>query len=164
LGWGSEPPKPGAPWKRKHPKDPANPKPPIYKLHGIPIRRVLTDRGSTYRSHLFAAACRELGPKHSFTRPCRPRTNGKAERVASARRRCPAGKGCAFGFPLLSDIQTLTREWAYARSYQSSTHRASYLPAFLHDYNFHRPHSALHHLPPSSRLPRPADNVLTNDS
>lgn len=114
----------------------------FYHVHGIPIRRVLTDRGSTYRSHLFAATCRELGLKHSFTRPYRPQTNGKAERF----------------------IQTLAREWAYARSYDSSDERASYLPAFLHDYNFHRPHAALHHLPPASRLPKSAANVLMYDS
>ena len=57
-------------------------------------------------------------------------------------------------------IQTFVREWAYARSYDSSDHRATFLPHFLHDYNFHRPHAALHHLPPSSRLPKSADNVL----
>jgi len=114
----------------------------FYKEHGIPIHRVLTDRGSTYRSKLFAHTCRELGLKHSFTKPYRPQTNGKAERF----------------------IQTLTREWAYARSYDSSDERATYLPLFLHDYNFHRPHSALHLLPPASRLPLTADNLLTINS
>jgi transposase InsO family protein len=114
----------------------------FYKDHDIPIQRVLTDRGSTYRSKLFAQTCRELGIKHSFTRPYRPQTNGKAERF----------------------IQTLSREWAYARSYDSSDQRARFLPLFLHDYNFHRPHSALHHLPPSSRLPKSADNLLKYNS
>ena len=114
----------------------------FYQDHGIPIRRLLTDRGSTYRSKLFAAACRELGLKHSFTRPYRPQTNGKAERF----------------------IQTITREWAYARSYDSSVHRASFLTPFLHDYNFHRPHSALNSLSPSSRLPITADNVSRYNS
>ena len=99
----------------------------FYSAHGITIQRVLTDRGSTYRSKLFAAACRQLGLRHLFTRPYRPQTNGKAERF----------------------IQTITREWAYARSYDSSDHRATYLPYYLHDYNFHRPHSALKSLPPS---------------
>jgi transposase InsO family protein len=112
------------------------------KDHGITIRRLLTDRGSTYRSKLFAAACQQLRIKHRFTRPYRPQTNGKAERF----------------------IQTLTREWAYARSYDTSDHRASFLLPFLHDYNFHRPHSALHSLPPSSRLPNTADNVSRYNS
>lgn len=114
----------------------------FYSSHGIKIQRLLTDRGCTYRSKLFAASCRELGLKHSFTKPYRPQTNGKAERF----------------------IQTITREWAYARSYNSSYHRATYLPHYLHDYNFHRPHSALLSLPPSSRLPKTADNVSRYNS
>ena len=109
----------------------------FYQDHGITIARVLTDRGPTYRSKLFAAACLQLGLKHKFTKPYRPQTNGKAERF----------------------IQTITREWAYARTYDSSDHRATFLPLYLHDYNFHRPHSALKSLPPSSRLPNTADNL-----
>ena len=114
----------------------------FYKEHGIQITRLLTDRGSTYRSKLFAKTCLELGIKHRFTRPYRPQTNGKAERF----------------------IQTITREWAYARNYDSSDHRATFLPHYLHDYNFHRPHSALNYLPPSSRLPDTADNVSRRNS
>ena len=114
----------------------------FYKAHGIHIQRILTDRGSTYRSKLFAHACQQLGIKHRFTRPYRPQTNGKAERF----------------------IQTITREWACARSYDSSDHRATFLPLYLHDYNFHRPHSALNSLPPSSRLPKIADNVSRYNS
>jgi len=114
----------------------------FYKDHGIKIERLLTDRGSTYRSKLFAATCRDLGLQHRFTRPYRPQTNGKAERF----------------------IQTITREWAHARSYDSSDHRATFLNYYLHDYNFHRPHSALNSLPPSSRLPKTADNVSRYNS
>ena len=114
----------------------------FYQDHGIAIQAVLTDRGSSYRSNLFAAACHQLGLQHRFTRPYRPQTNGKAERF----------------------IQTLTREWAYARPYDSSDHRASCLPLYLHDYNFHRPHSALHFLPPASRLPQTSDNVSRYNS
>jgi transposase InsO family protein len=98
----------------------------FYKAHGIRIQRLLTDRGFTYRSKLFASACQQLGLKHRFTKPYRPQTNGKAERF----------------------IQTITREWADARSYNSSDHRASFLPHFLCDYNYCRPHSALNSLPP----------------
>src|SRR5882672_9050303 len=114
----------------------------FYSAHGITIQAVLTDRGSSYRSKLFAAACKNLGLRHLFTRPYRPQTNGKAERF----------------------IQTLTREWAYARSYNSSDHRAQCLPLYLHDYNFHRPHSSLHAQPHSSRLPKSADNVSRYNS
>jgi len=114
----------------------------FYAAHGIRIQRLLTDRGSTYRSKVFAATCRQLGIAHRFTRPYRPQTNGKAERF----------------------IQTITREWAYARPYNSSNHRATFLPHYLHDYNFHRPHSALNSLPPSSRLPQTADNLSRYNS
>jgi transposase InsO family protein len=114
----------------------------FYHDHGITIQAVLTDRGSSYRSKLFAAACHQLGLHHHFTKPYRPQTNGKAERF----------------------IQTITREWAYARSYDSSDHRATFLPHYLHDYNFHRPHSALHSKPPASRLPKTADNVSRYNS
>ncbi len=114
----------------------------FYTAHGISIQAVLTDRGSAYRSNLFASTCKNLGLKHLFTKPYRPQTNGKAERF----------------------IQTLTREWAYARSYDSSDHRAHCLPLYLHDYNFHRPHSALLYKTPSSRLPQTADNVSRYNS
>ena len=114
----------------------------FYKAHGIKIRRILTDRGSSYRSKNFAAACQKLRITHHFTRPYRPQTNGKAERF----------------------IQTITREWAYARPYKSSNHRATFLPHFLFDYNYHRPHSALLNLPPTSRLPPSANNVLRINS
>jgi transposase InsO family protein len=56
-------------------------------------------------------------------------------------------------------IQAITREWAYARSYESSNQRAAFLPLYLHDYIFHRPHSALNARPPASRLPKTADNL-----
>jgi Integrase core domain len=38
---------------------------------------------------------------------------------------------------------TLEREWAYARPYNSNQQRLDTLPAWLHDYNHHRPHRAL---------------------
>jgi len=59
-----------------------------------------------------------------------PRTNGKAERF----------------------IQTLLREWAYARPYRLSRERRAWLPRWLHYYNFHRPHTSLQRRPPISRL------------
>lgn len=102
-----------------------------YRSLGIRIQRVLTDNGGCYRSAVFARACRRLGLKHRRTKPYTPRTNGKAERW----------------------IQTALREWAYARAYENSSQRADYLPAWIHQYNWHRPHSAIGYLPPISRLP-----------
>jgi transposase InsO family protein len=101
-----------------------------YAALGVRIQRVLTDNGSAYRFRLFARTCQALGIKHSFTRPYRPQTNGKAERF----------------------IQTCLREWAYARTYANSAERTSWLPAFLAYYNSRRPHSALGYKPPASRL------------
>jgi transposase InsO family protein len=97
---------------------------------GVVIERVMTDNGSAYVSHAHAAACRKLGLRHLRTRPYRPRTNGKAERF----------------------IQTLLREWAYGRIYGSSAERTAQLPRWLDHYNFKRPHGALAHKPPGTRL------------
>ena len=111
----------------------------FFLRHGIKIKSILTDNGSSYRSKLFAEACAKLHLKHLFTRPYRPQTNGKAERF----------------------IQTLTREWAYGCCFQNSDQRTHYLPFYLHDYNWHRPHTSLNRLPPTSRLPFTADNLLS---
>ena len=101
-----------------------------YAALGVKIRRILTDNGSAYRSRQFARTCQALGIRHSFTRPYRPQTNGKAERF----------------------IQTCLREWAYARTYNNSAERTAWLPAFLAYYNTRRPHSALGFRPPASRI------------
>jgi transposase InsO family protein len=106
---------------------------------GIKAQRIMSDNGPCYISKNFAAYLRSLGLRHVRTRPYTPKTNGKAERF----------------------IQTSLREWAYARSYQHSTLREALLPEFLHFYNWHRPHSALNYLPPTSRLPLSQDNLLT---
>jgi len=49
-------------------------------------------------------------------------------------------------------IQTLLRDWAYAASYPSSDHRRRALPAWIRYYNEQRPHGALGHKTPASRL------------
>jgi transposase InsO family protein len=102
----------------------------FFATHGVKVERVMTDNGSPYRSQLHAQACRELGLRHLRTQPYRPRTNGKAERF----------------------IQTLLREWAYARLFHTSAERTATLQPWLNHYNFTRPHGALGHKPPGSRL------------
>lgn len=97
---------------------------------GVRIERVMTDNGTGYKK-LFEAACQELGIRHIRTRPYTPKTNGKAERF----------------------VQTSLREWAYAQPYESSAQREAALQFSLHQYNWHRPHSALNHQPPMSRIP-----------
>lgn len=60
-----------------------------FALARVTVPRILSDNGSCYRSHTHATACRRLGIRHSFTRPYRPRTNGKAERfIQTLSRRC----------------------------------------------------------------------------
>lgn len=111
-----------------------------YAALGVRVQRVLTDNGSAYRSKLFARTCQALGIRHSFTRPYRPQTNGKAERF----------------------IQTCLREWAYARRYANSAERTAWLSAFLAYYNTRRPHSALGYKSPASRLG--GNNLLQLDT
>jgi transposase InsO family protein len=98
---------------------------------GITVERVLSDNGACYRSDAHALACLELGiTRHLFTRPYRPRTNGKAERF----------------------IQTLINRWAYGAIYGSSAERTATLPGWLTHYNFRRRHGSLGHKPPGARL------------
>jgi transposase InsO family protein len=105
----------------------------------VRVRRVLTDNGSAFRSKDFAKACRRLGIRHSFTRPYRPQTNGKAERF----------------------IQSALREWAYGIPYNHSMERTDMLERWIHHYNWHRPHQGIKGLAPISRLARSENNLLT---
>ncbi len=97
---------------------------------GISLEAVMSDNGSCYRSGAHAEACSELGIRHLFTRPYRPRTNGKAERF----------------------IQTLTDKWAYGAVYGNSAERTRALPGWLSHYNFRRQHGSLAKRPPAARL------------
>ena len=106
---------------------------------GVPIQRVLTDNGMSFRSGQFGAACLELGISQKFTRAYRPQTNGKAERF----------------------IQSALREWAYGRAYRNSDQRRAALPIWNHFYNWHRPHHGINLMPPMSRLSLPRKNLLT---
>jgi transposase InsO family protein len=111
-----------------------------YEGLGIGIRRVLTDNGPCYKANRFAHTCRQLNLKHRRTRPYTPRTNGKAERF----------------------IKTAINEWAYASTFQNSADRTASLPAWTHQYNWHRPHASLNQLPPISRAPLDDNNLLTH--
>ena len=53
----------------------------FYARHGIVVERLLTDNGGAYRSTVHAIACKTMGIRHLRTRPYRPQTNGKAERL-----------------------------------------------------------------------------------
>lgn len=103
-----------------------------FAAQGIKIKALLTDNGTGYRSHRFREACLQARISHHRTRPYTPRTNGKAERF----------------------IQSLLREWAYARTYRSSSQRADVLPIWIRFYNEDRPHASLGYLSPISRRPQ----------
>ena len=102
----------------------------FYAAHGITVERVMSDNGACYRSVAHAVVCRALGLRHLRTQPYRPRTNGKAERF----------------------IRTLLAGWAHGPIYGSSHERTAALDGWLWTYNHRRPHGALSHKPPTTRL------------
>jgi transposase InsO family protein len=97
---------------------------------GVTVHRVLSDNGGAYRSFLWRDTCAELGVTPKRTRPYRPQTNGKIERFH----------------------RTLTEGWAFKKFYNSESARLAALPAWVHQYNHHRPHSAVGKAPPITRL------------
>ncbi|OUM00622.1 integrase [Variovorax sp. JS1663] len=109
-----------------------------YRSLGVTVERLLTDNGSAFRSKEFAKACQQLGIRHRFTRPCRPQTNGKAERF----------------------IQSALREWADGFIYQNSSERTQALDHWLH-HNWHRPHQGIGGVAPMTRLNKSRKNLLT---
>lgn len=101
----------------------------FFSDQGITVKRVMTDNGGCYRSEAFNAA---LGEKirHVYTRPYRPQTNGKVERFN----------------------RTLMQEWAYSRPYTSEKARQREYAGFIHDYNYHRAHTAINGSTPAQRV------------
>ena len=97
---------------------------------GVRTERVMSDNGSCYVANAFNSCCEELGVRHLRTRPYRPRTNGKAERF----------------------IQTLLREWAYAKPFKTSRGRRLALRPWLRYYNRVRPHGSLDYEAPMTRI------------
>ena len=101
-----------------------------FAARGVTIQRVLTDNGSCYRSQLWRETCLELDITAKRTRPYRPQTNGKIERFH----------------------RTLAEGWAFKKFYTSESARLAALPAWIHEYNHHRPHSAIGKCSPITRL------------
>lgn len=97
---------------------------------GITVKRVLSDNGGCYRSNLWKQTCQELGITPKKTRPYRPQTNGKIERFH----------------------RTLAEGWAFKKFYNSESSRLAALPSWVHQYNHHRPHSAIGKVAPITRL------------
>jgi transposase InsO family protein len=101
-----------------------------FAQRGVTVERVLSDNGSAYRSHLWRETCAELSITPKRTRPYRPQTNGKLERFH----------------------RTMADGWAFKKFYNSESARRAALPAWLHTYNHHRPHTAIGKSTPISRL------------
>jgi transposase InsO family protein len=97
---------------------------------GVVVQRVLSDNGSAYKSHLWRDTCAELGITVKKTRPYRPQTNGKIERFH----------------------RTMAEGWAFKKFYNSESARRAALPAWIHEYNHHRPHTAIGKATPITRL------------
>jgi transposase InsO family protein len=96
-----------------------------------PPEAVMSDNAFAYtNSHAFKAVLASAGARHILTPPYTPRWNGKVERF----------------------IQTLLREWAYVRTWESSSARARALLSFVRFYNRRRPHGSLGGRPPLSRV------------
>ncbi len=78
---------------------------------------MLSDNGSCYRSNFWRDTYTELGIVHKRTRRYRPQTNGKIERFH----------------------RTLADGWAFKKFYSSESARRNAPPAWIHEYNHHRP-------------------------
>jgi transposase InsO family protein len=101
-----------------------------FAARGVTVERVLSDNGSAYRSRAWRETCLELGIKPKRIRPYRPQTNGKIERFH----------------------RTMADGWAFRRMFLSELARRQALPGWLHEYNHHRPHTAIGRRPPVARL------------
>ena len=101
-----------------------------FAARGVTVQAVLTDNGPCYKSRLWRRQCLELDIEPKRTRPYRPQTNGKVERFH----------------------RTMTAGWAFRRLYLSESARRRALPAWLHEYNHHRLHTAIGKATPISRL------------
>ena len=101
-----------------------------FAARGVSVERVLSDNGSAYKAHLWHETCAELGIAVKKTRPYRPQTNGKIERFH----------------------RTMAEGWAFKKFYNSESARRAALPAWIHEYNHHRPHTAIGKAAPITRL------------
>jgi transposase InsO family protein len=101
-----------------------------FAARDVVVARVLSDNGSAYRSRLWHDTCAELAITPKRTRPYRPQTNGKIERFH----------------------RTMTDGWAFRRLYTGESQRRKALPGWIHEYNHHRPHTAIAGQPPITRL------------
>ena len=118
------------------------------KVLRVKVLRGMTGNGVSFRSHRCAKALRMLKIKRKRTRPCTPRTNGKAERFVqtSLREWAELTKG--------SSRRSLL-EWSAegcAKPCNHASGRAAALLPFLHNCNHRRPRFGINGKPPVSRI------------
>ncbi len=97
------------------------------------IEVIFTDNGTEYKGtseHEFVKAAKEYRINQKFTKPARPQTNGKAERV----------------------IRTLMEMWHNKTFFTSHEHRRTELRRFLNFYNTVKPHKGIDNLTPFEKL------------
>jgi transposase InsO family protein len=98
---------------------------------GVTTKRVMTDNALNYRrSSDFQAVLAARDIVHKRTRPYRPQTNGKVERLN----------------------RTILEEFAYAEVFTSNDERRRKLQPWVDSYNQDRPHTALGGQTPMERL------------
>ena len=96
---------------------------------GVAIAEIITDNGPNFRSKKFADQLARRAISHIFGRPYWPQTNGRTERFN----------------------RTLADEFLYNYKFRSEPDRRRRLDRRVHDYNFHRHHTAIGGTP-SSRV------------
>jgi transposase InsO family protein len=109
--------------------------------HDVTVARVLTDNAKTYRiGNAWITACAQLNIGRRFTKPGRPATFGKAERLN----------------------RTLRTEWAYATLDQQR--RAHRRPGHLADSLQHCPQPLRPQRSPADQPTRRVNNLSGHDS
>ena len=98
-----------------------------FRSIGVAVDEVITDNGANFRSTKFADQLAARAIAHTFTKPYRPQTNGKAERFN----------------------RTLTDEFLYSYKFKSEPDRRRRLQTWIHHYNLHRHHTAINSTPAS---------------
>lgn len=107
------------------------------------IEGIYSDNGSAYKGrkdHAFVAKCIDNGLSQAFTRPRRPQTNGKAERV----------------------IRTLMEEWhskLNTGEYITRRERKRALQKYVHHYNHRRNHKGINNQTPIQRITNYFNNL-----
>jgi transposase InsO family protein len=106
---------------------------------GVNVQALMSDNGSCYTAHAYAAALRQLELKHLRIRPRTPSHQWQS--------RTP-------------DPDSAQRMGLRPRIYGSSHERTAALALYLERYNYRRPHGSLSHQPPATRL----NNLVRNYS